>query len=145
MANHVGTVPRKLLNMCWGGGLRASSRWLDQWSEPIAASRINQQDTLFDVARHYGLGYPEIMRANPGVDIWSPGEGRDILLPGRRILPPAPYEGIVVNLPEHRLYFYPKPRQGEKQRRHHVPGEHWQNGLAFAARTDLGHRQGTTS
>ena len=77
--------------------------------------RINQQDRLFDVARQYGLGYPEIVRANPGADIWLPGEGREILLPVRRILPPTPYEGIVVNLPEHRLYFYPKPRQGEKR------------------------------
>jgi L,D-transpeptidase ErfK/SrfK len=77
--------------------------------------RLNQQDRLFDVARQYGLGYPEIVRANPGADIWLPGEGREILLPGRRILPPTPHEGIVVNLPEHRLYFYPKPRQGEKR------------------------------
>jgi hypothetical protein len=36
------------------------------------------------------------------------------MLPGRRILPPGPREGIVVNLPEHRLYYYPKPRKGEK-------------------------------
>jgi L,D-transpeptidase ErfK/SrfK len=36
------------------------------------------------------------------------------MLPGRRILPPGPREGIVVNLPEHRLYYYPKPKKGEK-------------------------------
>src|SRR5450631_2467264 len=74
---------------------------------------LSSQDTLFNVARRYGLGYPEIVRANPGADIWLPGERRDILLPSRRILPPTPHEGIVVNLPEHRLYFYPKPRPGE--------------------------------
>ena len=74
---------------------------------------LSTQDTLFNVARRYGLGYPEIVRANPGANIWSPGEGREILLPSRRILPPKPHEGIVVNLPEHRLYFYPKPRPGE--------------------------------
>jgi len=74
--------------------------------------KVHYQDTLLDVARRYGLGYPEIERANPGVDIWLPGEGREILLPGRRILPPAPHEGIVLNLPEHRLYYYPKPRRG---------------------------------
>jgi L,D-transpeptidase ErfK/SrfK len=77
--------------------------------------RLSDQERLFDVARRYGLGYPEIVRANPGADIWLPGEGREILLPGRRILPPTPHEGIVVNLPEHRLYFYPTPRQGEKR------------------------------
>jgi L,D-transpeptidase ErfK/SrfK len=34
------------------------------------------------------------------------------VVPGRHILPPGPREGIVVNLPEHRLYFYPKPKRG---------------------------------
>jgi len=77
--------------------------------------KVSYQDTLLDVARRHGLGYPEIVRANPGVDIWLPDEGREILLPGRRILPPTPHEGIVVNLPEHRLYYYPKPRRGEKR------------------------------
>jgi L,D-transpeptidase ErfK/SrfK len=72
------------------------------------------QDTLLDIARRYSLGYEEIIRANPHVDMWLPGEGTDILLPGRRILPPGPHEGIVVNLPEHRLYYFPKPGKGEK-------------------------------
>jgi len=72
------------------------------------------QDTLLDIARRNSLGYYEIIRANPGVDMWLPGAGKDIMLPGRRILPPGPREGIVVNLPEHRLYYYPKPKKGEK-------------------------------
>lgn len=72
------------------------------------------QDTLLEIAHRNSLGYYEIIRANPGVDMWLPGEGTDIMLPGRRILPPGPREGIVVNLPEHRLYYYPKPKKGEK-------------------------------
>ena len=71
------------------------------------------KDTLLDIARRNSLGYYEIIRANPGVDMWLPGEGTDVMLPGRRILPSGPREGIVVNLPEHRLYYYPKPRKGE--------------------------------
>ena len=71
------------------------------------------QDTLFDIARRYGLGYEEIVRANPGVDIWLPGEGTHVLLPRRRILPPGSREGIVVNLPEHRLYYFPKPAKNQ--------------------------------
>src|SRR5688572_3628848 len=63
------------------------------------------EDTLPDLARRYSLGYEEIIRANPGVDPWLPGAGAEIVLPGRRILPPGPREGIVVNLPEHRLYY----------------------------------------
>jgi L,D-transpeptidase ErfK/SrfK len=72
------------------------------------------EDSLPDLAQRYSLGYYEIIRANPGVDVWVPGAGKHLTLPGRRILPPGPHDGIVVNLPEHRLYFYPKPRPGER-------------------------------
>lgn len=71
------------------------------------------EDTLTDIARRYSLGYEEIVRANPGVDPWLPGAGKDIVIPGRRILPNAPQEGIVINLPEHRLYYFPKPKKGQ--------------------------------
>lgn len=71
-------------------------------------------DTLLDIARQFSLGYEEIIRANPGVDLWIPGERTRIFLPGRRILPPGPRVGVVVNIPEHRLYYYPKPKKGEK-------------------------------
>jgi L,D-transpeptidase ErfK/SrfK len=70
-------------------------------------------DTLPDLARRYSLGYEEIQRANPSVDVWLPGEGTTLLIPGQRLLPPGPREGIVVNLPEHRLYYYPKVKKGE--------------------------------
>jgi len=69
------------------------------------------EDTLPDLARRYSLGYEEIIRANPGVDTWLPGPGKDITVPGRRILPVGPREGIVVNLPEHRLYYFPKRKK----------------------------------
>jgi len=71
------------------------------------------EDTLPDLARRYGLGYEEILRANPGVDTWLPGEGTTIVIPGQRLIPPDIREGIVVNLPEHRLYYFPKPKKGE--------------------------------
>jgi L,D-transpeptidase ErfK/SrfK len=73
------------------------------------------QDTLLDFARQYSLGYDEIIRANPGVDMWLPGEGTLIVLPGRRILPPGPHEGVVVSLPEHRLYYFPKATQNGRR------------------------------
>jgi len=73
------------------------------------------QDTLPDLAHRYSLGYYEIIRANPGTDVWLPGAGKRVVLPGRRILPTGPREGIVVNLPEHRLYYYPKPRNRHEQ------------------------------
>jgi L,D-transpeptidase ErfK/SrfK len=73
------------------------------------------EDTLLDIARKYSLGYDEIIRANPGIDMWLPGEGTQILLPGRRILPPGPHEGVIVSLPEHRLYYFPKAKKTEQR------------------------------
>jgi L,D-transpeptidase ErfK/SrfK len=72
------------------------------------------EDTLIEIARRYSLGYEELLRVNPGVDPWLPGEGTSVLIPGKRLLPPAERVGIVVNLPEHRMYFFPPPAKGEK-------------------------------
>ena len=71
------------------------------------------EDTLLDIGRAYGVGYEEIVAANPGVDPWLPGEGRQVLIPSRYILPDAPRDGIVVSLAEHRLYYFPKAKTGE--------------------------------
>ena len=72
-----------------------------------------REHTLSDLARLYGLGFDEIRLANPEVDPWYPGEGTRIILPRRFVLPDGPREGIVLNVPEMRLYYYPKPRAGE--------------------------------
>jgi L,D-transpeptidase ErfK/SrfK len=71
------------------------------------------EDTLYDLARTYSLGSEELIRVNPDVDPWLPGAGKVLTIPGRHILPSGPREGIVVNLPEHRLYYYPKPVRGK--------------------------------
>ncbi len=78
-----------------------------------AEVRATHDDTLIDIARSQGLGYEEVVNANPGVDPWLPGEGTLVRLPLRRVLPDAPREGIVVNLPEHRLYYFPPAKAGE--------------------------------
>jgi L,D-transpeptidase ErfK/SrfK len=70
-------------------------------------------DTLIDIARSHGLGYEDIVRANPGVDTWLPGEGTRVILPTRYVLPSAPRRGVVLNLAEYRMYYYPKPKAGE--------------------------------
>ncbi|MEJ2299128.1 MAG: hypothetical protein P8X94_11630, partial [Woeseiaceae bacterium] len=55
------------------------------------------QDTLSDLAREYGLGYDEIVAANPGVDPWLPGEGTAIVLPTQYVLPRSERSGVVLN------------------------------------------------
>jgi L,D-transpeptidase ErfK/SrfK len=70
-------------------------------------------DTLLDIGRRHGLGYEDIVRANPDVDTWLPGEGTEVVLPTRYVLPPGPRTGIVLNLAEYRMYYFPKPKAGE--------------------------------
>src|SRR5437763_3169212 len=104
-------------------GLLAAPGWASVYplppdGSPVVGSDESMQavyeDTLPDIAHRYSLGYYEIIRANPAVDVWLPGAGTKLLLPGRRILPAGPRAGLVVILPEHRLYYYPKPRKGEQ-------------------------------
>ena len=68
--------------------------------------RVRQGDTLLDVARLYDLGYNEIVAANPGVDPWIPKVGSTIVLPTAWVLPCCTYDGIVLNIPEMRLFLY---------------------------------------
>ncbi|NNF96316.1 MAG: L,D-transpeptidase family protein [Halobacteria archaeon] len=77
----------------------------------IAIARY--KDTLPDIARHYDLGYNEIVAANPSVDPWLPGKGTQVVLPTQFILPKSAREGLVLNLETLRLFYYPKPKSGE--------------------------------
>ncbi|MCH6549202.1 MAG: L,D-transpeptidase family protein [Proteobacteria bacterium] len=70
-------------------------------------------ETLLDLARRHGLGYEDIVRANPEVDTWLPGEGTEVLLPTRYVLPPGPRKGVILNLAEYRMYYFPEPKDGE--------------------------------
>ena len=63
------------------------------------------EDTLVDLARQYNLGFNEIIRANPNVDKWLPGEGTIIKIPTQHIIPKGfSKKGITINLSEFRGY-----------------------------------------
>lgn len=70
-------------------------------------------DTLSDLARAYGLGYDELIAANPGVDPWLPGENTPVLLPTQFIIPDVPREGIVLNMASKRLFYFPEVPDGQ--------------------------------
>jgi L,D-transpeptidase ErfK/SrfK len=77
--------------------------------------KAHQEDTLIDIARRNSVGQDEMVMANPTVDRWLPKEGTNVVLPRQYILPDAPRAGIVVNVPEMRLYYYPvKPVVAKK-------------------------------
>lgn len=68
--------------------------------------RIRPEETFLEIARLAGLGFAELVDANPGVDPWVPPVGTDILVPTQWVLPCCTYEGVVVNVAEMRLYRY---------------------------------------
>ncbi len=72
-------------------------------------------DTLSDFAREYGLGYDELLEANPGVNPWLPGENTPILLPTQYVLPDVPREGVVLNIASKRLFYFPAMGEGQDQ------------------------------
>src|ERR1700730_11009938 len=72
--------------------------------------QLQKGDTLLDVGRWFGVTAKEISNANGGIDWWSPPAGKQIILPDEHILPDTPHVGIVLNIPEMRLYYYfPSP------------------------------------
>jgi L,D-transpeptidase ErfK/SrfK len=75
--------------------------------EPVGMT-VTYDDRFATLALRYDLGFEELRHANPQVDPWIPGEGARVVLPTQYLLPPGPREGIVINLPEYRLYYYPK-------------------------------------
>lgn len=68
--------------------------------------RAKYEDTLVHLGRKYGLGFVEMRAANPTLDPWIPGAGARVVLPTQSLLPDATRKGIVINLPEMKLYYY---------------------------------------
>ncbi len=79
-------------------------------------TRVQNEETLRDIARAYDLGYDDIAAANPGVDPWTPEAGERVILPLAHVLPDGPREGIVINLAARRLFYYPPAVEGDPQR-----------------------------
>ncbi|HBZ16904.1 MAG TPA: L,D-transpeptidase [Pantoea sp.] len=103
-----------LLSCC---GLSAPA-FATEYPLPADNSRLIGENTLTIVpddkrpleriAAHYKIGLLGMLEANPGVDPWLPKAGTQLTVPLQMLLPDAPREGIVINLAELRLYYYPK-------------------------------------
>jgi L,D-transpeptidase ErfK/SrfK len=72
----------------------------------LAIIRLEKEDTLPDIARHFSLGTNTVSAANPGIDLWVPEAGERILLPLSFILPDTHRKGIVINLAAMRLFYF---------------------------------------
>ena len=87
------------------------------WPLPAAGSRVvgenrfhvveNDGGSLEAIAKRYNVGFLALLQANPGVDPYVPRAGSVLTIPLQTLLPDAPRQGIVINLAELRLYYYP--------------------------------------
>lgn len=84
----------------------------------ISASR---EETLLDIARRFDVGQDEIVMANPSVDRWIPADGALVTLPTAYILPRTERRGLVLNVPEMRMYYYPPSDSGQPDVVHTYP------------------------
>lgn len=87
------------------------------WPLPPAGSHVvgenryhvveNDGGSLEAIAKKYNVGFLALLQANPGVDAYVPRAGSVLTIPLQTLLPDAPRQGIVINLAELRLYYYP--------------------------------------
>ena len=98
---------------CAGGFGRGRPRYLLEAPPPskdlvgrLTIHETRREDTLIDLAPALGVGYVELLAANPGIDPWLPPRGARLLVPNARLLPSARRDGIVVNLGDLRLYYF---------------------------------------
>ena len=87
----------------------------------VQITTSTKEDTLTDIARRFNVGYEEIVRANPGVDPWLPGEGKSIVVPTAFILPNAPREGVIINVAAMRIFYFPAHKPDEPRSSIRIP------------------------
>jgi L,D-transpeptidase ErfK/SrfK len=116
----IGVVVITMVCMGWLAPASAETFWLPREGDSVVGhlqgAVATQEDTLLDIGRRYNVGYEELTLANPGVDPWIPGDGTLVVIPSRYVLPDAPRNGIVLNLAEMRLYYYPDPVSAARRR-----------------------------
>ncbi|MGE3920903.1 MAG: L,D-transpeptidase family protein [Gammaproteobacteria bacterium] len=73
----------------------------------VQVVKVQDGDNIYAIARQFDIGLDELKAANPTIDTKSLSLGQKVIIPGAFILPLSPHNGIVINLPELRLYYYP--------------------------------------
>lgn len=74
----------------------------------VQTTIVKPGQTIPQIARDFDVGYTELTEANPGIDPDKLSPGTVLVIPSQYILPNTPRDGLVVNLAEMRLYYYPK-------------------------------------
>ncbi|MDN0121604.1 L,D-transpeptidase family protein [Yersinia aleksiciae] len=110
------TLIGMLFATCMAGSITAANA--TEYPLPPANSRLIGENTTYVVpndgrpleaiAADYKIGLLGMLEANPDADPYLPLPGSVLTIPTQMLLPDTPREGIVINLAELRLYYYPK-------------------------------------
>ncbi|MEY4668839.1 MAG: hypothetical protein RL518_1538 [Pseudomonadota bacterium] len=77
----------------------------------LRSTHVWRGDSLLDIARAFDIGHDEIILANPRLNRWLPSLGAEVVIPSLYVLPPGERRGLVLNLAELRLYYFPPGKQ----------------------------------
>lgn len=121
MKQSVGALAALLLvSLAAAGPLRAAPPSLADGARPLgpvlgqpSRDLVEPDDTLLDVAYRHRLGFESVARLNPQVNVWIPDPGTIVELPTQYVLPDAESKGLIVNVPEMRLYDFTQGREPE--------------------------------
>lgn len=69
--------------------------------------KVVKGDYFQKIAEKYNVGFLALMAANPNVDPFLPSVGHTLTIPNEMLLPYGKREGIIINLSELRLYYFP--------------------------------------
>lgn len=111
-----------LITLALLSALSAShAAWAVDYPLPPANSRLIGENQFWTVqegdrnlqaiARRFDTAAMLILEANDTIAPVQPKPGTQVLIPSQMLLPDVPREGIVVNLAELRLYYFPAGRQ----------------------------------
>ncbi|MDR0219092.1 MAG: L,D-transpeptidase family protein [Enterobacteriaceae bacterium] len=113
----IGTFLIGMLSFC---GI-VSTAYAMEYQLPSANSRLIGENSIYVVsddglpleaiAAKYEIGMLAMLEANPGVDPYLPKPGTKLVIPSQMLLPDTPRQGIVINLAELRLYYFPKGKK----------------------------------
>jgi L,D-transpeptidase ErfK/SrfK len=73
----------------------------------VQTGYVKSGDAAATIAQAYDVGFNEMQNANPSVNMDHRfSHSKEVIVPTQHLLPNAPRKGIVINLPEMRMYYY---------------------------------------
>ncbi|MGF1475257.1 MAG: L,D-transpeptidase family protein [Geminicoccaceae bacterium] len=99
--------------------------------------QVEPGETLLGIGTRYGIGYDELIAANPDIEPWTPTVGTRVVLPTLHLLPTARAPGLVINLGDFRIYHFPDDGSVPRSWPVGIGREHHETPLMVAEVTEM--------